>query len=133
MPKAPNEAAALYIEVGRRIRAARKRAGLQLSQEKLAKRLNMSRVSVVNIEAGRQRAPLYLLWQIANAINTELALLIPRRDELTPQTASSPLDTATVKIIKEVAKGDTETQKAVTDLASRLKGSIEMTNTEKTS
>ena len=65
----------LYRLVGQRIRAARRQA--QVSQAGLAERLGLSRVSVVNIEAGRQRAPLHVLWQIAEALGTEVSLLIP--------------------------------------------------------
>jgi hypothetical protein len=37
---------------------------------------------MVNIEAGRQRAPLHLLWQIAELLGSDLTLLIPSRDEM---------------------------------------------------
>jgi transcriptional regulator with XRE-family HTH domain len=125
LPKKSKPGDDLYQEVGRRIRSARERSGLKLSQEKLAKKLNMSRASIVNIEAGRQHAPLHLLWLISGAIETELALLIPRREELTSKASQVSLDDATVKLIKEAVNGDPETQKAVADLASRLKSSIE--------
>ena len=72
----------LYGEVGRRLRQARVTQGL--SQEKLARQLGISRASVVNIEAGRQRAPLHLLWQFSEALGTDLSLLVPRREELLP-------------------------------------------------
>ena len=67
----------LYRELGRKIREARERSGQKLSQEKLAKRLGISRASIVNIEAGRQHAPLHLLWQIAEILGTDLTFLIP--------------------------------------------------------
>ena len=72
----------LYRELGRRIRQARERNGEGLSQDALAKQLGISRASVVNIEAGRQRAPLHLLWQIAQLLGTDLTSLIPRNEEL---------------------------------------------------
>jgi transcriptional regulator with XRE-family HTH domain len=59
----------LYGEVGRKLRQARETQGL--SQERLAKQLGISRASVVNIEAGRQRAPLHLLWQLSEALGTD--------------------------------------------------------------
>ncbi len=65
----------LYRELGRKIRQARERQGERLSQDALAKQLGISRASIVNIEAGRQRTPLHLLWQIAELLGTELTLL----------------------------------------------------------
>ena len=64
-----------YLEVGKSIRTARMRSNY--SQLDLAKKLNMSRVSVVNIEKGRQSAPLYLIWVIASVLDTSINELIP--------------------------------------------------------
>ena len=71
----------LYQELGRKIRQARERHSQRLSQDVLAKRLGISRASVVNIEAGRQRAPLHVVWQIAELLGTDLTVLIPSREE----------------------------------------------------
>ncbi len=73
---------ALYRTVGDRVRAARERQPTRVSQVALAKKLGISRASIVNIEAGRQHAPLSLLWQIAEQLETELIALIPRKAEL---------------------------------------------------
>jgi transcriptional regulator with XRE-family HTH domain len=72
----------LYQAVGDRIRAARERQPTKMSQVALAKKLGISRASIVNIEAGRQHAPLSLLWQIAEQLDTELLALVPRKAEL---------------------------------------------------
>lgn len=56
-----------YTQVGERIKDARKRAGL--SQEDLAALIGLSRVSVVNIEKGRQSPPIHLVLEISNALN----------------------------------------------------------------
>ena len=47
-----------YLEVGRRIAAQRKRAGL--TQEALAATMGMSRPRLANIERGGQRLPLHV-------------------------------------------------------------------------
>jgi transcriptional regulator with XRE-family HTH domain len=65
----------LYAEVGRRLRTARKRA--RLTQAQLADTINMSRSSVANLEAGRQRMPLHLLIWIARVIHVSPADLLP--------------------------------------------------------
>ena len=117
----------LYKELGRKIRAAREQAHPRLSQDKLAKRLGVSRASVVNIEAGRQHAPLQLLWQIAENLETELALLIPRRSELLVPVVPVELDAKTIEQIKHVAEGDKQTQKTLTGMVSKLKTTLEIT------
>jgi len=114
----------LYLEVGRRLRQARETQGL--SQEKLATQLGLSRASVVNIEAGRQRAPMHLLWQLSEALGTDLTLLIPRREELLPSEKEVSLDPVIVKQIKEAANGNADTIRALTRFVSKLKGTIEI-------
>src|ERR1700691_6283893 len=99
----------LYREVGRKIREARARSGKKLSQAKLASLLGVSRVSMVNIEAGRQHAPLHLLWRVAEELGTDLALLIPRREELTEPATQIQLDDDMLRQIDEAADGDPET------------------------
>lgn len=115
----------LYLEVGRRVRQARERQGQKLSQEKLAKRLGISRASIVNIEAGRQHAPLHMLWQIAEILGTDVTLLIPRREELLSPAIQVQLDKETIKQIKDAANGDPETITVLTGFVSKLKASIE--------
>src|SRR5580704_8965735 len=108
------DSSGLYVAVGRKIRTARLRSEPKLSQAKLAKQLGISRVSVVNIEAGRQHAPLSLLWRIAEMLETEVVLLIPHRNELHLPTASIHLDQKTIDQIKQASVGDRETQQKLT-------------------
>ena len=114
----------LYAEVGRKLRQTRETQGL--SQERLAKQLGISRASVVNIEAGRQRAPLHLLWQLSETLGTDLSLLIPRREELMLSAKQFALDPAVVKQIKEAANNDPDAVKALTRLVNKLKATIEI-------
>lgn len=115
----------LYNAIGRKIRTARERLEPKLSQAKLAKRLGISRVSVVNIEAGRQHAPVSLLWQIAEIVEIELALLIPRRSELHGSPGPVQLDQKTIDQIRQAAVGDRETQQRLTGAISKLKTTLE--------
>jgi transcriptional regulator with XRE-family HTH domain len=114
---------ALYRKLGRKIRDARERSGL--SQQRLADRLAISRASIVNVEAGRQRPPLHLLWKIAEALGTDLVLLIPRRDELAVTVDPVRLDRTTIKQIEDAANGDPQAMKELTGLVSKLKTTIE--------
>ena len=115
----------LYRELGRRIRQARERNGEGLSQDALAKQLGISRASVVNIEAGRQRAPLHLLWQIAQLLGTDLTSLIPRNEELLAPAIHERIDREMIKKIEELAEGDPGTIKLMTGFASMLIRTIE--------
>jgi transcriptional regulator with XRE-family HTH domain len=102
----------LYQMVGERVKRARKAAGL--SQAKLAKKLGMSRTSVVNIEAGRQRPPLHVLWNIAEHVRTEPALLVPRLDEYEAIGKPVKLDADTIEQIERAASGDPATRRDLT-------------------
>ncbi len=67
---------AFYRSLGERIKEARTAA--KIKQEDLAKILGLKRTSVVNIEKGRQRAPLHTLLELAFFLNVELDSLIPQ-------------------------------------------------------
>lgn len=64
-----------YQQVGERITIARKEAGMK--QDALASFLDLSRVSVVNIEKGRQHPSLYQIKEIARILNVSVESLIP--------------------------------------------------------
>lgn len=110
----------LYKAVGARIRAARGRGADRLSQASVAKQLGISRASVVNIEAGRQHAPLSLLWEIAEVLDTELSQLIPRRSELITDDAESTLSSAMREQIKQKAAGDDGVERDLSSFVAQL-------------
>ncbi len=114
----------LYQAVGEKIRHVRERSRPKLSQAQLATRLGVSRASIVNIEAGRQHAPLHILWQIAGVLGTELSLLIPQRDELLKTQAPIKLDEWTISQIETAANGDPETRRQLTGFISKAKTRI---------
>ena len=78
----------------------------------------------MNIEAGRQHAPLHLLWQIAEALGTDLAMLIPRRDELHAPSANMDLDSETLRHIRQVSNGDPGVERAIAGIVSKLRVSV---------
>jgi transcriptional regulator with XRE-family HTH domain len=91
----------------------------------LAQRLGISRTLMVNIEAGRQRAPLHVLWQIAELLETKLILLIPSPEELLAPQNQTVLDKEMMKQIEEVANGYPATIKALTGFVTKkLKGNV---------
>lgn len=107
----------LYRLVGERVKRARMSAGL--SQAKLAKKLGMSRTSVVNIEIGRQRPPLHVLWDIATYLGTEVVLLIPSEAEYLDDAEPLKLDPETVARIEQAASGDSATRRDLTQFIAR--------------
>lgn len=104
---------ALYRAVGERIRTARERQTTKLSQAALAKQLEVSRASIVNIEAGRQHAPLYLLWKIAKQLDVELLSLIPSTADLVAAPSTVILDNQMREELKKYTKGDEAMESAL--------------------
>lgn len=68
-------AGGVYLTVGRRIRRLRERRGT--TQTELASRANLTRTSLSNIEAGRQRISVRALLEMAAALNVSPAELLP--------------------------------------------------------
>jgi DNA-binding XRE family transcriptional regulator len=68
-----------YAELGAIIRSYRTKQGY--SQDQLAKFLDLTRTSVVNIEKGRQRPPLHTVYDLAVFFGVSLASLFPSNSE----------------------------------------------------
>lgn len=73
-----------YEEVGRRLRRARLDAGL--TQQDLAARVDLSRGSIANIEAGRQPFPSHMLLVFARALDLAAEDLLPSAGILDTET-----------------------------------------------
>jgi transcriptional regulator with XRE-family HTH domain len=67
--------ATLYQHVGATIRRQREARGI--TQAQLATAVGLLRTSIVNVEAGRQRAPLHTLYPICAILGIEVADLLP--------------------------------------------------------
>lgn len=68
--------AKFYQTIGDEITLRRKKVGI--SQEDLAWMLSISRVSIVNIEAGKQRSPLHFIISLCTVLKIELSEIIPQ-------------------------------------------------------
>ncbi len=62
-----------YVDAGQRINKARRDAGL--TQQALAAVSGLTRSSVANVEAGRQRIPLHVLASMAKPLGVEPGVL----------------------------------------------------------
>lgn len=87
----PAETDRFYVDFGRRVRAAREQSSL--TQQALADALGLTRSSVANIEAGRQRALLHMTAAVAAATGVPAADLLPGQRSLTaPPSLRRDLD-----------------------------------------
>ena len=65
----------LYGQIGERLR--QKRVALGVTQSQIAEATGMLRTSVTNIEAGRQKAPLHVLYRICGFLGIDVAAVLP--------------------------------------------------------
>lgn len=79
-----NEQETLYRNLGFKIRIAREK--MDINQSLFANMLELSRSSVVNIEMGRQRPTIHLLYEISRITKTSLSDLLT---ELIPEKATN--------------------------------------------
>lgn len=113
----------LYEAAGEHI--ARSRGAAGLSQARLALKVGVTRASIVNIEKGRQRAPLHLLWQIARALGVEPSRLLPSPRELAARDAPVQLDPEVVASIERAAQNDPAAKRLLTDFIQKATTRIE--------
>jgi transcriptional regulator with XRE-family HTH domain len=119
----------LYRLVGERITSARRSTGL--SQSKIAKKLGLSRVSIVNIEKGRQRAPLHVLWKAAEELGVEITDLLPTVSEIANSPTGIHLDSKTILMIEEAASDDPATLRRLTELIKHARTKLDGRTSQK--
>ena len=76
----PPSSMKIYSIVGQRV--ARRRLEVHSSQTDLAKRCNLVRGTIANIESARQHPTLHTLFAIATALDADVHELLPTRSEL---------------------------------------------------
>lgn len=79
-----------YRAVGERVRGARNAA--RMTQTALAARLGITRSSVANLEAGRQRIPLHVFAAVAESLDVTPASLLPEKITVLGDAELSRLD-----------------------------------------
>ena len=63
-----------YIRIGRNIASVRSHNNM--TQDNLANKLSVSRISIVNIEKGRQKPTVYMLLKMALILNSSLETFV---------------------------------------------------------
>ncbi len=97
-----------YKTLGKSIKEARSRK--KIKQETLSKDLGfVSRISIVNIESGKQKVQLHTLLEISNILNVSLSELVPHIEDI--QKAINPK--FRIKINKEIPSKDSETTEKI--------------------
>ncbi|WP_166727745.1 helix-turn-helix transcriptional regulator [Mucilaginibacter gilvus] len=71
------EEVTFYKNLGESIKNFRKKESL--SQETLAKHLGLSRISIVNIEKGKQKVQIYTLFKISDYLKVSIDKLMPEK------------------------------------------------------
>lgn len=84
-----------YNSIGRRIALNRKKA--QVTQATLAEHLNVSESFISQIERGKAKISLPRLYQIADFLNMDVALLVSDCTKLSPSEINSEVE----QIIKD--------------------------------
>ncbi len=77
--------ALLYRMIGERLKQLRLDA--HVTQAQLAEAVGVLRTSVTNIEAGRQKPPLHLLYRMCVALGVEVTSIVPSNEEVAGQPA----------------------------------------------
>lgn len=75
----------LYKTIGERLKQLRLEAGM--TQAQLAAATGVLRTSVTNIEAGRQKPPLHLLYRMCVVLDVEVSSIVPSNEEVAGQVA----------------------------------------------
>ncbi len=70
----------LYRVVGKQLRERREK--LKLSQSKIADDVGLLRTSITNIESGRQKPPLHVLYSICLALKIEVVDVLPKTSDV---------------------------------------------------
>lgn len=107
-----------YRLIGDRIKQFREKSNL--TQSALARKLTISRASVVNIEKGRQNPPLHLLWEISENLGIGIIDLIPNGDEVKIPTTDNQLSEELLEQIRKSAEGDPYTLRQLTNFVKTI-------------
>jgi len=78
------EAGALYRLIGERVAEVRQRPERRRSQLELGKAVGLSRTSIANLEKGRHRIQIHVLYEIALVLGVEPSDLLPPLSAFAP-------------------------------------------------
>jgi transcriptional regulator with XRE-family HTH domain len=106
-----------YAHMGEKVRSARTAAGI--SQDVLAQRVGLTRSSIANLEAGRQRIALHLFVALCQVLDKDVCDLLPERPEANHPFISTDIE-------EELASSPESMQKFVHEAVARREIDTEM-------
>jgi transcriptional regulator with XRE-family HTH domain len=92
----------VYTIIGHAIQRIRKQANI--SQQELANYLGMNRVSIVNIEAGRQHLPIHTLYNIAKRFDVSIAMFFQEEPITQEEIINTQLRLELVHLHEQLSK-----------------------------
>lgn len=110
--------------VGERLK--RKRSRVPMTQLELANKVNLSRASIANIEAGQQNAPLNVLYEICLVLKLEPADLFPTLEQI--QCSSSEVAAHIAQAM--TGEGKTLAAQALNRYSRSIQGEINVDNAQ---
>lgn len=94
----------LFVAIGANVKRLRKEAAY--TQEDLASKSGLTRTSITNLEAGRQKVTIESLFSVAEALDVEMGDLLPSRDELRVGGSDEIGDERTRAVLEELRRGE---------------------------
>ncbi|MCH7535151.1 MAG: helix-turn-helix transcriptional regulator [Bacteroidetes bacterium] len=79
-----------------------------MTQVKFARLLEISRSSLVNIEKGRQRLPIHLIYSMAGILKTTPSNLLPKEEIL-----DGSLEKGLLAKVKQISKSDESVEESL--------------------
>ena len=71
----------LYSHIGEQLKMHREKIGI--TQSELAERVQLERTSITNIERGKQKLPIHVLFGVCRALGVNPSEVLPRMDLIT--------------------------------------------------
>ena len=104
----------LYDLIGIKIRELRG----QRRQEELAEAIGMQRTSVANIESGRQKTPLHVVYKLCALLDVEVALILPKVEEVVKnESIEIEVNNETTQVTPKTAAAIAELEKLLNENA----------------
>lgn len=80
----------LFKEIGKRLKAKRKEK--KLTQADLAKAAGVLRTSITNLEAGKQKVPLPVVYELCVVLGIDIGALLPSIDHVLNQKTAPSIE-----------------------------------------
>lgn len=104
---------ALYQLLGSRIKKRREELGI--NQEDLGKKVDIGRTSISNMEQGRQKPPLSLIYKICHVLDIDVHMVLPTHTEIQEMIKPSN-ENENLKLYYDKYNLDEDTQREIDDL-----------------